>query len=34
VELIDTVAIGEQVAHVKFTPDGKRALAAKFPGHK
>src|SRR6266568_3812074 len=34
VELIDTVTIGEQVAHVVFTPDGKRALAAKFPGHK
>ena len=34
VKLIDTVAIGEQVAHVAFTPDGKRALAAKFPGHK
>ena len=34
VELIDTVVIGEQVAHVVFTPDGKRALAAKFPGHK
>ena len=34
VELIDTVVIGEQVAHVAFTPDGKRALAAKFPGHK
>jgi len=26
--------IGEQVSHVRFTPDGKRALAAKFPGHK
>src|SRR5438046_2715463 len=34
VELIDTVTIGEQVAHVVFTPDGRRALAAKFPGHK
>ena len=34
VELIDTVAIGESVAHVRFTPDGKRALAAKFPNHK
>jgi DNA-binding beta-propeller fold protein YncE len=28
------VAIGEQVAHVAFTPDGKRAVAAKFPGNK
>ena len=26
--------IGEQVAHVVFTPDGKRAFAVKFPGHK
>ena len=34
VKLIDTVTIGEQVSHVAFTPDGKRALAAKFPGHK
>ncbi|MBC7939510.1 MAG: YncE family protein [Chitinophagaceae bacterium] len=34
VELIDTVVIGEPVAHVRFTPDGRRALAVKFPGHK
>src|SRR6266705_3594594 len=27
VELIDTVTIGEQVAHVVFTPDGKRGAA-------
>ena len=26
--------MGESVAAVAFTPDGKRALAAKFPGHK
>jgi len=26
--------MGEVVAHVAFTPDGKRALVAKFPGHK
>jgi len=26
--------MGEQVAAVAFTPDGKRALAAKFPGNK
>jgi DNA-binding beta-propeller fold protein YncE len=32
VKLIDTVPMGEQVAHV--APDGKRALVAKFPGHK
>jgi WD40 repeat protein len=34
VKLVDTVAMGEQVAHVVFTPDGKRAIAGKFPGHK
>jgi DNA-binding beta-propeller fold protein YncE len=34
VALVDTVPMGEQVAHVVFTPDGKRALAVKFPGHK
>ncbi len=34
VKLVDTVPMGEQVAAVAFTPDGKRALAAKFPGHK
>ncbi len=34
VKLIDTVPMGDSVAHVVFTPDGKRALAAKFPAHK
>ena len=34
VKLVDTVPMGEQVAAVAFTPDGKRALAVKFPGHK
>ena len=34
VTLIDTVAIGEQVAHVRFMPDGRRAVAVKFPSHK
>jgi hypothetical protein len=34
VKLVDTVLMGEQVAAVAFTPDGKRALAVKFPGHK
>ncbi len=34
VTLIDTVVVGESVAHVRFTPDGRRALAAKFPSHK
>ena len=33
-KLVDTVAMGEQVASVAITPDGKRALATKFPGHK
>ncbi len=31
---IDTVDMGEQVAHVAFTPDGRRALAVKFAAHK
>jgi len=34
VKLIDTVPMGEQVAHVAIAPDGKHALAAKFPGNK
>ena len=37
VEAIDTVAVGtpaDQLAHVRFTPDGKRALAVKFASHK
>ncbi len=34
VKLIDTVPMGDSVAHVVFTPDGKRALAVKFPAHK
>ena len=34
VKLIDTVDMGDIVAHVAFTPDGKRALAAKFNAHK
>ncbi|TMB74073.1 MAG: YncE family protein [Deltaproteobacteria bacterium] len=34
VKLVDTVPIGDTVAHVVFTPDGKRALAVKFPAHK
>jgi DNA-binding beta-propeller fold protein YncE len=34
VKVIDTVAMGDSVSHVIFTPDGKRALATKFPAHK
>jgi DNA-binding beta-propeller fold protein YncE len=34
VKLIDTVPMGDVVSHVVFTPDGKRAIAAKFPAHK
>src|SRR4051812_46295434 len=34
VKLADTVPVGEVVAHVAFPPDGKRAVAVKFPGHK
>jgi DNA-binding beta-propeller fold protein YncE len=34
VKLIDTVSMGDEVASVAITPDGKRALATKFPAHK
>lgn len=34
VKLVDTVAMGDIVSHVAFTPDGRRAVAVKFPGHK
>ena len=34
VKLVDTVAMGDSVAHVVFTPDGKRALAAKSTTNK
>jgi len=34
IKLIDTVAMGDEVASVAITPDGKRALATKFPAHK
>src|SRR3712207_4502110 len=37
VTVSDTVALGspaDQVAHVAFTPDGRRALAVKFGSHK
>jgi DNA-binding beta-propeller fold protein YncE len=34
VKLVDTVAMGDSVSAVVFTPDGKRAMAAKFPAHK
>ena len=34
VKIIDTVAMPDSVAHVMFTPDGKRALAVRFPAHK
>jgi DNA-binding beta-propeller fold protein YncE len=34
VKVVDTVAMGDSVASVVFTPDGKRAFAAKFPAHK
>src|SRR5438093_1481963 len=34
VKLIDTVAMGEMVAAVAIAPDGRRAFAVKFPGHK
>src|SRR3989442_37706 len=31
--LMNTI-VGPPVTHVVFTPDGRRALAGKFPGHK
>jgi DNA-binding beta-propeller fold protein YncE len=34
VKVTDTVAMPDSVAHVLFTPDGKRALAVRFPAHK
>ncbi len=34
VKLVDTVPMGDMVTAVAFTPDGKRALAVKFPVHK
>lgn len=34
VEVIDKVDTGEQVAHLAFTPDGKRAIGVKFVHHK
>ena len=37
VAVLDTASIGlpaDQVAHVAFTPDGKRAVAVKFASHK
>src|SRR5260370_1509358 len=34
VKLIDTIAMGDSVAHATFMPDGKRAVAAQFPAHK
>ena len=34
VKVTDTVAMPDSVAHVMFTPDGKRALAVRFPAHK
>src|SRR3954469_9679902 len=34
VKLVDTVPVGDIVAHVALTPDGRRAVAVKFPAHK
>jgi DNA-binding beta-propeller fold protein YncE len=34
VKVIDTIPMGDEVSHVTFTPDGKRALATKFSAHK
>lgn len=34
VKLIDTVPMGQPVAHVVFTPNGREALAVKFNDHR
>ena len=34
VKVTDTITFPDSVAHVIFTPDGKHALAARFPAHK
>ena len=34
VKLVDTVAVGDGVSQVAFTPGGKRALATKFSANK
>jgi DNA-binding beta-propeller fold protein YncE len=34
VKVTDTITMPDSVAHVVFTPDGKRALAVRFPAHK
>ena len=34
VSVVDTIAMGESVVSVAFTPDGKHALAAKFNSHR
>jgi len=34
VKLVDTLPMGDEVAAVAITPDGKRALVVKFPAHK
>ena len=34
VKITDTVSMPDSVSHVVFTPDGKRALATRFPAHK
>ena len=34
VKVTDTITFPDSVAHVMFTPDGKRALAVRFPAHK
>jgi DNA-binding beta-propeller fold protein YncE len=34
VTVLDSVSVGDPVVHVTFTPDGRRALAAKFLHHR
>ena len=33
-KIVDTVAMGDSIGHVAFSPDGKRAIATKFSAHK
>lgn len=33
-KLVDTVAMGDSIGHVAFSPDGRRAIATKVSAHK
>src|SRR4029453_116165 len=34
VTVLDSISVGDPVVHVTFAPDGRRALAAKFPAQR